>query len=514
MYLHQNINPQLKKNGNSRPFFQPKLTVNQPDDVYEQEADAMADRVVRSNIASNPQPFFKPADAAIQRKCQHCEEEEKLVHRKESSDQKTEGSSQLDNYVGSLGSSGQKLPDSSRQFFESRFGYDFSDVKIHTDPLAAKSAQSINALAYTTGNDIVFNSGQYAPDSEDGKRLMAHELTHVVQQQGSVHPMPVQRAPAPAGTSESGACLIHFVQGRAEFTRPKEFEKCMNGVNGYLKAGKDNKVVLKGFASQEGTADFNMKLSKDRADKVLSLFGVGHVDTSRITIEAHGADSTYDTDEANRRVEILDLNNNEVKEDTRKPVPKPDKPVDPTPVVDTGKDTTDTGEEPGWFDYCPLPEKDVDDTVVQKYIDDQIALHTDKDTGKIDLDLAFSELNGLRGKKEYCCEVNLASAEHYMYARKEMSEGRLLVYSEGLNIGNYWWKSKMLPFPNAGTGVCPKTHESDAQYKWGLKGTIDGERDWLKRRSKEWGQSPTDRYPDGTWYDASGKMHLGMGPKM
>ncbi|SDP92468.1 protein of unknown function [Mucilaginibacter sp. OK268] len=166
----------------SKSFFQPKLTVNQPNDVYEQEADAMADRVMRMAIPDhNENTFFKPVGDNIQRKCQHCEDEEKL-HRKETSADKVEGSYQLDNYVGSLGSSGQALPQSSRQFFEPRFGQDFSNVRLHTDSVAAKSAQSINALAYTTGNNIVFNSGQYSPESDGGKRLMAHELTHVVQQ--------------------------------------------------------------------------------------------------------------------------------------------------------------------------------------------------------------------------------------------------------------------------------------------------------------------------------------------
>ncbi|WP_259070972.1 eCIS core domain-containing protein [Mucilaginibacter sp. X4EP1] len=163
-------------------FFQPKLTVNQPNDVYEQEADHMADKVMRmADPSVNQQAFFKPAYTHIQRKCQACEEEDKFVHRKENSQSETD-STGLDSYVSSLGSSGQSLPASSRQFFEPKFGHDFSNVKIHTDSVAAKSAQSISALAYTSGNNIVFNSGQYSPDSDSGKRLMAHELTHVVQQ--------------------------------------------------------------------------------------------------------------------------------------------------------------------------------------------------------------------------------------------------------------------------------------------------------------------------------------------
>jgi hypothetical protein len=74
------------------------------------------------------------------------------------------------------------LSNEARNFYEPRFGYDFSQVKVHTDTVAAKSAQSINALAYTSGNNIVFNHNQFNENSENGKKLLAHELTHVVQQ--------------------------------------------------------------------------------------------------------------------------------------------------------------------------------------------------------------------------------------------------------------------------------------------------------------------------------------------
>jgi hypothetical protein len=202
---NQTIQPDARKTSPSSGslFFQPKLTVNQPNDKYEQEADSMADRVMRMvNSTQNENTFFKPIPLIIQRKCQHCQEEEKL-YRKESSGAEVQGSNELDSYVGSLRSSGQALPESSRQFFEPRFGQDFSSVRIHTDSVAAKSAQSINALAYTTGNNIVFNSGQYSPDSESGKKLMAHELTHVVQQ-SATNLSNVQRIACPEGATAPG----------------------------------------------------------------------------------------------------------------------------------------------------------------------------------------------------------------------------------------------------------------------------------------------------------------------
>lgn len=81
-----------------------------------------------------------------------------------------------------LNSPGQSLDAGTRAFMEPRFGHDFSQVRVHTDAKAAESARAVNALAYTVGRDVVFGIGQYAPGTSEGRRLMAHELTHVVQQ--------------------------------------------------------------------------------------------------------------------------------------------------------------------------------------------------------------------------------------------------------------------------------------------------------------------------------------------
>jgi hypothetical protein len=84
-----------------------------------------------------------------------------------------------------LRSSGDKLDDETRAAVEPRFGHDFGAVRLHADSRAAESADAVGASAYTVGNDIVFNAGRYAPGSTAGQRLLAHELTHVVQQSGS-----------------------------------------------------------------------------------------------------------------------------------------------------------------------------------------------------------------------------------------------------------------------------------------------------------------------------------------
>lgn len=176
--------PQIGRSGFSapadsyRPFFQPKLTIGPVDDVYEREADAVADKVMRMDSPGVYQAKADPVE--IQRKCAHCEEEENL-QRKEGGkkDETAEVPSSVHEVINSAG---KPLDDGTRSFMENRFGYDFGNVKIHTDTVAAKSARSINALAYTSGNSIVFNEGQYSPGSESGKKLLAHELTHVVQQ--------------------------------------------------------------------------------------------------------------------------------------------------------------------------------------------------------------------------------------------------------------------------------------------------------------------------------------------
>ena len=93
-----------------------------------------------------------------------------------------------------LDTPGRPLDASTRAFMEPRFGQDFSGVRVHTSPEAARSARDVNALAYTAGRDIAFGAGQYAPDTTHGRQLLAHELAHVVQQ---------EHAPAPAADSVS-----------------------------------------------------------------------------------------------------------------------------------------------------------------------------------------------------------------------------------------------------------------------------------------------------------------------
>jgi hypothetical protein len=99
--------------------------------------------------------------------------------------------------VGSSG--GSPLESNARSFLEGRLSADFSDVRIHTGPKADESARSISAQAYTVGSDVVFRSGAYQPDTPAGRHMLAHELTHVIQQRSG----PVDGTPAPGGISIS-----------------------------------------------------------------------------------------------------------------------------------------------------------------------------------------------------------------------------------------------------------------------------------------------------------------------
>jgi hypothetical protein len=146
------------------------LRVSSPTDPAELEAERVTAEVMRM-----PAPSAAPE---VQRKCA-CDDEE--IRR----DATTDASVQVPPLVNQvLGSSGQPLPDSARGFFEPRMGFDFSHVRIHTDAQAARSADAVQARAYTVGSHIVFAAG-HSPLGAADHHLLAHELVHVIQQGGS-----------------------------------------------------------------------------------------------------------------------------------------------------------------------------------------------------------------------------------------------------------------------------------------------------------------------------------------
>ncbi|HSZ60714.1 MAG TPA: DUF4157 domain-containing protein [Terriglobales bacterium] len=173
------------------PALQTKLTINQPGDRYEQEADRVAEQVMRMpESAAAPDTRASGKDEVnLLRKCAECEKEEKL-QRKEIA----EGTGLAPPIVHEiLRSPGQPLDTSARAFFEPRFGYDFRQVRVHHDAKAAGSCGSVNALAYTVGRNVVFGAGQYQPNTRAGRLLLAHELAHVAQSHSQTSDSILQR---------------------------------------------------------------------------------------------------------------------------------------------------------------------------------------------------------------------------------------------------------------------------------------------------------------------------------
>jgi hypothetical protein len=157
----------------ARLRLQTKLEIAAVNDPLEHEADAAADRVMRQ------------ATATLQRKCAACDEEYKgALQRSAEPADPLAGVPVPDSVPRAISGPGQKLDGPTRNFMESGFGHDFSSVRIHTDSAAAASARDVSARAYTVGEHIAFNQGAYQPGSAQGKRLLAHELAHVVQQGG------------------------------------------------------------------------------------------------------------------------------------------------------------------------------------------------------------------------------------------------------------------------------------------------------------------------------------------
>lgn len=185
---------------------QAKLRIGQPNDMYEQEADRVAEQVMKMpdpasdsqsrvnsrSEGSSIQSATRYPEKDIQRK-EATDEEEEIVQMKQGSLSSVAGSHPAvpPSVHGVLSSPGFPLDQATRKYMEPRFGHDFSGVRVHTDEKAAESAREVNAQVYTVGRDIVFGAGQYSPSTSEGKRLMAHELTHVSQQW---HPLSFARA--------------------------------------------------------------------------------------------------------------------------------------------------------------------------------------------------------------------------------------------------------------------------------------------------------------------------------
>lgn len=167
---------------------QAKLNLSGVGDKYEQEADRVADQIVNEKNVDRPilnlsgkvqrQPLIKPEED---------EEETKpeLIVQTKAAGTQQESDITSTAILTHLGGRGVILPDIVRSDFEQRMGYDFNHVRIHTDDHSASLAERLNARAFTVNHHVVFGHNQYQPDTRQGRHLLAHELTHVVQQTGA-----------------------------------------------------------------------------------------------------------------------------------------------------------------------------------------------------------------------------------------------------------------------------------------------------------------------------------------
>ncbi|MES0489514.1 MAG: DUF4157 domain-containing protein [Leptospirales bacterium] len=222
MHLQRTIGNQavgrLWKSG----WLQAKLNIGPANDKYEQEADRIADQVVskpdtaRGNVtnSSNKEISRTPlADSItpLQREATPEEEPEgqAKLQRKEN---REDAPKNVESSINASRGGGKPLSASERDFYEPRFGASFAGVKVHNDSNAAQLSRSINARAFTVGNDVYFGANEYSPDTAKGKRLMAHELTHTVQQGGKQGKSSSQ-AKLQMQESELGVQRIGFTAG-------------------------------------------------------------------------------------------------------------------------------------------------------------------------------------------------------------------------------------------------------------------------------------------------------------
>src|SRR6218665_65749 len=226
--------------GNKFSGIQPKLEIGKVDDPHEKEADAVADKVMRmpSGDGSKVARMRDDVGAGVRMKPEA--EEEKMPSEDETKikmksdpvyplQKKPDGGNEnslapetVEQGISSSKGSGQSLDAGIREEMGSKIGADFSDVKVHTDNNAAQMSKEIGAKAFAHGQDIYFNQGQYNPASSEGKHLLAHELTHTVQQGKSPALSPVRRTGPDADKADALMKYITKLRETGKIQNDKE----------------------------------------------------------------------------------------------------------------------------------------------------------------------------------------------------------------------------------------------------------------------------------------------------
>jgi len=277
LYLQRTIGNQAVQRMVRSGALQAKLRIGQHGDVYEQEADRVADAVMRmpepgvrrqleEEEMLQAKPLAEEITPLVQRQAEPEEEEEEMLQAKNSEDATPEVTNDLESQINAIHGGGRPLAESERAYFEPRFGHDFSQVRMHTDALAAESARAINAQAFTMGQDVVFGAGQYAPESSTGQRLMAHELTHVIQQGGAAMNRGLLHTLSLAG----GSHIQRTLGDGHDLTSPR-FSRLLD-----LEAAYDDEILIKKRSSGRGVQAIQQ-----------ALYDLGH------TTPAYGADGKF-----------------------------------------------------------------------------------------------------------------------------------------------------------------------------------------------------------------------------
>ena len=185
------LNPLWQSLAMRSGVLQPRLTVGQADDPYEREADRIADQVMRMPAPPSDGDGLSITSVTAhqaQRQCAECEEEEEegTLQRKERGAPSSGTAPPIVDQALSFAGSAARCGDAA--YFEPRFGYDFSGVRIHTGGDAVSATHVVRARAFTVGDQIAFAAGQYTPHSETGRRLLAHELAHVAHSRNKGRP--------------------------------------------------------------------------------------------------------------------------------------------------------------------------------------------------------------------------------------------------------------------------------------------------------------------------------------
>ncbi|ODT35001.1 MAG: hypothetical protein ABS67_03220 [Niabella sp. SCN 42-15] len=253
--------------------------------------------------ARQSQSFFQPA-SAVQRKCEKCEDEDKKVQKKEAG--AITGPVSSSKYISNLDGRGKPLSKSDHAFFSSKMNYDFNGVKIHTGTDAADSAKGIHAKAYTVGNNIVFNDGNYNTTSYEGKKLMAHELAHVIQQNKGGAKETISRTPATPGfdirdvfpQAASFPSTIFFEMGQSTVPSSEL------GKIPAIASPPSRDITLVGTASEEGNDLVNTHVINQRLRAVNSKLSLaGHTGPRTLTPQLSAGSGNIDY----RRVRAVDV---------------------------------------------------------------------------------------------------------------------------------------------------------------------------------------------------------------